>query len=236
MKVATCTKLVLLLSFVLLPGCVFIRPPVKLPPPYADPKGSSREDIEDIQQQLDSLELRLSALEGSLNKLRRELEGMAWSTPQVETVVVPGPEGPVEAEAVTPGDVLEFTVVEVKVGWLSGPIARDGDGIDDGLVVYVSPTDRDGDATKRVGRVQVALLDVTSTRPVTLMSWDFPPEQVAKRWSWIARGYYFELLWQGREPPKVSGCCLKVTFTDRTGNVFSDTKNITISRAKPEVD
>ena len=111
---------------------VFVRPPSTKPPAYTGPLDGTHEEIEGIQQQFEDIELRLSSLESSVNRLRKDLESVKWGQPQLEAPGSPKQEVSVPDE--NRGDAVpEFTVVQVKLGWLSGPIDRDDDGIDDGL-------------------------------------------------------------------------------------------------------
>ncbi len=53
-------------------------------------------------------------------------------------------------------------VARIKLGSLSGGYDDDHDGVDEGVVVYLQLLDRDGDAIKATGSVQIRLYDLAN--------------------------------------------------------------------------
>jgi hypothetical protein len=127
-----------------------------------------------------------------------------------------------------PQDRLErlYTPHGIKLGRLTGGAdldpTRSGE---EGLKVYVVPTDQTGDELKAAGSFVVELFDLNKTSDNLVGRWEFNHDQARQSWLGSALLYEYVLtcLWQ--RPPEHSELTLKVTFQDElTGRQFATQK------------
>lgn len=120
-----------------------------------------------------------------------------------------------------------FTVHGIQFGRLTG--AGDLDPKtpgDEGLKVYVVPTDGQSQPLKAAGSFVVEAFDLSKGDNARVGRWEFPLEQAGKNWFGQAMLYTYILPapWQG-QPPQAAELTLRVAFTDAlTGRTFSEQK------------
>jgi hypothetical protein len=125
-----------------------------------------------------------------------------------------------------PQDRLDklFTVHGLSLGRLTGGAdldpAKPGD---EGIKVYVVPTDDSGESLKAAGSFVIELFDLNKTTDNLVGHWEFSVEQARHNWYGRALLYTYVLNcpWQAR-PPEHPDLTLKVVFRDElTGREFS---------------
>ena len=118
----------------------------------------------------------------------------------------------------------------IKIGRYTGFFDKDGDGKKEKLIVYLQPTDAQGDAIKAVGTAEIQLWDLNKTNNEALLGqWKIEPDELKNLWFETLISIYYRLTFDVagivenlEEPPTV-----KITFTDYlTGKVFNDQKVI----------
>ncbi len=100
-----------------------------------------------------------------------------------------------------------FTVSTIDIGKLTS--ARS-----DGLKVYVTPRDAQGDPLKSAGAITVEAFDLANKDKPLLGHWDFPAADAGKNWyeSIIVRGY--ALTCPVTLPASTAEVTIRVTFVD----------------------
>jgi hypothetical protein len=124
-----------------------------------------------------------------------------------------------------------FTAHGLKLGKLTGgwDADRSKPG-DEGLQIYLVPTDQDGDEIKAAGTFAVEAFDLSKGGEVRLGRWEIPLEEASKRWlgNALQYGYIFELPWQN--VPTGDEVTIRTTFTDElTGRVFTAQRPVRVS-------
>ncbi|HEX8914845.1 MAG TPA: hypothetical protein VF796_21005 [Humisphaera sp.] len=156
-----------------------------------------RKDKQDLEAQVATLKERSSADE-------RRIAGLQADRPTVPTL-------PPERLAKL------FVTHGLKLGRLTGGWDRDARAPgDEGVAVYVAPTDEDGQVLKMAGAFTVEAVDLTNPgKPVSVGVWTFDVAAARKLWrgSFLDNGYVLECPWQGA-PPAHAGLTLRVTFLD----------------------
>lgn len=118
----------------------------------------------------------------------------------------------------------------IKIGRYTGFFDKDDDGKKEKLIVYLQPTDAEGDAIKAVGTAEVQLWDLNKSNNEALLGqWKVGPDELKNLWFETLISIYYRLTFDVadivenlEEPPTV-----KVTFTDYlTGKVFNEQKVI----------
>ena len=118
----------------------------------------------------------------------------------------------------------------IKIGRYTGFFDKNDDGKKETLIVYLQPTDAEGDAIKAVGTAEVQLWDLNKTNNKALLGqWKVGPDELKNLWFETFLSIYYRLTFDVadivenmEEPPTV-----KITFTDYlTGKVFNDQKVI----------
>jgi cell division protein FtsB len=118
----------------------------------------------------------------------------------------------------------------IKIGRYTGFFDKDDDGKKEKLIVYVQPTDQQGDALKAIGTAEVQLWDLNKTNGQAMLGqWKVEPDELKKLWFETLVSIYYRLTFDVadiveslEESPTV-----KVTFTDYlTGKVFNEQKVI----------
>jgi cell division protein FtsB len=118
----------------------------------------------------------------------------------------------------------------IKIGRHTGFFDKDDDGKKEKLIVYIQPTDEQGDALKAVGTAEVQLWDLNKTNGQAMLGhWKVEADELKKLWFETLVSIYYRLTFDVadiveslEQPPTV-----KVTFTDYlTGKVFNEQKVI----------
>jgi hypothetical protein len=118
----------------------------------------------------------------------------------------------------------------IKIGRYTGFFDKDDDGKKEKLIVYIQPTDEQGDALKAAGTVEVQLWDLNKTNGQAMLGqWKVEPDELKKLWFETLVSIYYRLTFdvadivENLEEPLT----VKVIFTDYlTGKVFNEQKVI----------
>lgn len=119
---------------------------------------------------------------------------------------------------------------KITIGRYTGFFDKNDDGKKEKLIVYIHPTDEQGNAIKAAGAVEVQLWDLNKTNGQAMLGqWKIEPDELKKLWFETLVSIYYRLTFDVadvvenlKEPPTV-----KVTFTDYlTGRVFNEQKVI----------
>jgi hypothetical protein len=109
-----------------------------------------------------------------------------------------------------------FTVHGLKLGRLTGGADLDASKPgDEGIKVYVVPTDDDGDSIKAAGTFVVDAFDLAKSGDNRVGHWEFDSQQTRKSWfgSGLMYTYVLTCPWEN-SPPEHSELTLKITFVD----------------------
>ena len=138
-----------------------------------------------------------------------------------------------------PAEHLEYLVQaeRVEFGKFTRAQDKDGDGFDEGIIVYMTPFDRFGDKIKAAGEVEIELWDLEAAQSEReLGRWRFGMEELPKYWLslTLTNHFKFELDWVPGKTPKHKNLTLKLKYTDvLTGKEYEIQKLIT---ANPRTD
>jgi len=119
---------------------------------------------------------------------------------------------------------------KIKIGRYTGFFDKDDDGKKEKLIVYIHPTDEQGNALKAAGTVEVQLWDLNKSNDQAMLGqWKIQPDELKKLWFETLVSIYYRLTFdvtdvvENLEEPLT----VKVTFTDYlTGKVFNEQKAI----------
>ena len=134
---------------------------------------------------------------------------------------------------VLPHDRIDklFTTHGLRLGKLTGgwdaDTAKPGD---EGLQVFVVPTDQAGDEIKAAGTFVVDAFDLSKGDEVRLGRWEFSTQEASKHWlgNALQYGFIFELPWQ--TVPTGDQVTIRTTFTDElTGRVFTAQRAVKVN-------
>jgi len=118
----------------------------------------------------------------------------------------------------------------IKIGRHTGFFDKDDDGRKEKLIVYVLPSDAQGDAIKATGTVEVQLWDLNRTNNQALLGqWKVEPDKLKKLWFETLISIYYRLTFDvaGIVGNLEEPLTVRVTFTDYlTGKVFHEQKEI----------
>ncbi len=108
-------------------------------------------------------------------------------------------------------------VETIQIERLSGGFDEDGDGLDDGVVVYLKLLDQDGEAIKAAGRVRVRLMDLSQPserQRVGELSMD--PAVLRTQWygRFLTSHYTLHVPWTGGQRPAGTSITILVTFEE----------------------
>lgn len=125
-----------------------------------------------------------------------------------------------------------FTVSGLKLGRLTGGWDADLDHVgDEGIKIYVVPTDGSGDALKAAGSFVVELFDLNKQSNQRIGRWEFDGQQSRSYWNGAGLLYEYVLPCKWQEPPAKEELTVKVHFADGlTGRELEIQKQIRIKR------
>lgn len=108
-------------------------------------------------------------------------------------------------------------VETIQIERLSGGFDEDGDGLDDGIVVYLKLLDQDGEAIKAAGSVRVRLMDLSQPserQRVGELSMD--PAVLRTQWygRFLTSHYTLHVPWKDGQRPAGTSITILVTFED----------------------
>jgi hypothetical protein len=131
-----------------------------------------------------------------------------------------------------PDDRLErlFTAHGIKLGRLTGGADLDPNKTgDEGIKVYVVPTDETGDELKAAGSFVVELFDLNKESDNVVGRWEFNHLQSRQSWFGSALLYEYVLTCPWQKSPEHEQLTLKVSFHDElTGREFSTQQVISV--------
>lgn len=106
-----------------------------------------------------------------------------------------------------------FTVHGIKLNRLTGGADFDGKAGDDGLKVYATPLDEEGQTLKAAGAFVVEAFDLAAN-PQGLGKWEFDVKAAKEAWNGAAFSYQYVLKCPWQKRPEHEELTLKVTFRD----------------------
>jgi hypothetical protein len=139
-----------------------------------------------------------------------------------------------------------YTVHGISFGKLTGGSNLDTDKpFDEGVKVYVVPTDDDGQPIKAAGSFTVELFDLNFSQNNLVGEWHFNLEQTRQNWYGAAFLYNYILTcpWntggsqgaQRQRVPAHSALTLRLTFHDElTGREFTEQRSINVNPPPPD--
>jgi len=166
------------------------------------------------QKELDSLRLKKTQLSRQLAQMQAENEQLRK---QVDVLT-----------GLKPAAELEkfYALWGIKVARYTNLYDKDKDGKKEKLIVYLEPIDKQGDAIKACGAVDVQLWDLGKTKEQALLGqWHVTPEELTKLWSATLLSSNYRLTFDVSDIVIGPGgpLTVKVTFTDYlSGTVFTE--------------
>lgn len=113
----------------------------------------------------------------------------------------------------------------IELARLTGGYDRDGDGCDDGIVVYLQPIDTDGHVVKAAGEIEVKLVDLARPTPRLLGQTTIPAENAHTLWYGTLWTHHFTIHCPFTEKPTDPGVTVRVRFVELlTGKEFTTQK------------
>lgn len=139
------------------------------------------------------------------------------------------------ARAISDEDLAKIFYPEtLLIEALSGGYDDDGRPGDDGVVVYLRPLDRDGDAIKAAGDIRIELFDLGMPAGRNLLATHYYPVEKARGlWYGKLMTYHYTLRcpWQ-HGPPQNPEVTVRATFVDYlTQRVMTAQKVVTVKLA-----
>jgi hypothetical protein len=181
----------------------------------------------DSQAKKPSLTEEMNALKESREQLARQLERSESENDQLKEhiAVLSGFSPDVKVE--------DFYKLEsVKITRYTNFYDKDKDGSREKLIVYLQPTDEDGDVVKAAGAVEVQLWSLgDNAKEALLGEWKVGPEQLRKLWYGTMLTINYRLVFD--VDPAIAesreSLTVKVEFTDYlTGRVFTEQRAIKV--------
>jgi hypothetical protein len=122
--------------------------------------------------------------------------------------------------------------VKAEFGRFTRGYDTDGDGVDDGVIVYLELSDRTGDAIKAAGRVEIEMWDLAaSPEQSRLGQWKYAIDELPQYWlaGMMANHYRFELKWPDQRHPEHKNLTVKARFyCALTGKVLESQRMVEI--------
>jgi hypothetical protein len=127
-----------------------------------------------------------------------------------------------------------FTTHGLKLGRLTGGAdldpAKPGD---EGIKVYVTPTDETGEPIKAAGSFVVEAFDLAA-KPPEIGKWTFDLDATRKSWNGALMSHHYVLICPWQTPPGHEEITIKVTFHDElTGREFHAQQVVKIHPPRP---
>ena len=123
-----------------------------------------------------------------------------------------------------------YTIEKVKVTKYTNLYDKDKDGKAEKLIVYIQPTDAEGDIIKAAGSVDVELWDLNEKQGQALLGeWKVGPEKLKKKWFGTVVTTNYRLMFDVGDKIEEfeKPLTVKVKFTDYlSGKVFEEQKVI----------
>jgi hypothetical protein len=138
----------------------------------------------------------------------------------------------IEALATVPADRMTMLVAveRVELARLTGGYDDPRDGVDDGIVAYVQPMDRDGDVIKATGSIEVKVYDLTGTIPVVVGEATVPVEESLKSWYGKLWTQHFTVRVPFATKPASTDVTVRVRYVELlTGKAFVAQKACTVN-------
>lgn len=184
--------------------------------------GPNQANIE-LRKQNQELEEKIQAMEtkaGADAATIRSLEGKVGTVPTLSK------------------DRLDklFTVHGIKLNRLTGGADWDGKAGEDGLKVYATPLDQEGQTLKAAGSFVVEAFDL-SANPQAIGKWEFDVKAAREAWNGAAFSYQYVLKCPWQKSPEHEELTVKVTFRDElTGRAVHEqiVVKVTLGSAKSE--
>jgi hypothetical protein len=131
-----------------------------------------------------------------------------------------------------PHDRLDklFTTHDIKLGRLTGGADLDPDKPgQEGLRVYVTPVDEEGDPLKAGGSFRIEAFDVARDERGQIGDWTVDAAAAREHWSSVLNRYNYVLPLPWQTPPKGKELHLDVTFIDElTQGQFTKSIDVTV--------
>lgn len=147
-----------------------------------------RKKNQDLQSKVDQLERRHKGDQATIASLQQEKGAVLPTLPTTRMAEL-------------------FTVTGIDINKLTG-------FRNDGLKVYVQPTDASGDVLKSAGDLVVEAYDLAKKDQPLLGRWEFPVKDAAVNWyaSWVVTGYAVTVPLE--RPATAAEITVRATFTD----------------------
>ncbi len=171
------------------------------------------------EDHLAELQSELQSSQSHLKQARREIDALRTQMAESGRSNL----SPEQAAA-----LVQVTGIDVQP-WLSGGVDKDDSPGDDGLVVYFTPKDDQGEPVKMPGEVRITLTDPAAPAGEQIVGeWTFTPEECREGWTrgWLGGGYQFTLPWQ--EHPARSRLVVHVDYETPDGRLFDDTELVKV--------
>lgn len=123
-----------------------------------------------------------------------------------------------------------FTTHGIRLGKLTGAADLDSrQRGDEGLKVYVTPSDGAGDRLKAAGSFTVEAFDLSRDDGAKIGTWTFDLEAARKAWSSVFTRYEYVLTCPWQTPPAGGSLHVVVTFVDElTQGTFRKSVDVTV--------
>lgn len=172
-----------------------------------------------IEQQIDSLRREKKQLESQLNRSQAENEQL-----QNQIKVLSGLPSEVKAQDI-------YDLRRVKITRYTNFYDKDKDGRKEKLIVYLRPSDANGDIIKAGGSVDVQLWDLnkSDSRDSLLGKWHVKSSELKEMWfaGMLTTNYRFVFDISDKVQNFDKPLTVKITFTDHlSGKVFTQQKVI----------
>jgi hypothetical protein len=164
--------------------------------------------------------------------LRDQIEDLKRAR-EADAATIQGLQSKVGTLPTLPEDRLDklFTTHGLQLGRLTGGADVDTKKPgDEGLKVYATPIDDDGQPFKAAGSFVIEAYDLAENPPQQVGKWTFDVDSAKKAWigSFLAHNYVFTLPWQ-HATPRHDEITVKVTFRDElTGREFHEQKVVKV--------
>lgn len=191
--------------------CIFIFLTLVIGCANPDKKESNNIQLEQMTQENNELQKQIEQSEKENEQLKKQVQTLSGLPENVKLENL---------------NQLE----NIKIGRYTGFFDKDDDGKKETLIVYLQPTDAEGDAIKAVGTAEIQLWDLNKTNNEALLGqWKVGTDELKNLWFETLVSIYYRLTFdvadivENLEEPLT----VKLTFTDYlTGKVFNEQKVI----------